>query len=320
MRASFQLRSAHYLYALTLTASAVCLFGWPGFFVAVLVCGVWAQILSGAVREQIKSKSLTDRSSRAGSLRLEFLAVGSIVAVMLIALMPAHSDFDAMQQSQASLRQIAKAVATYEVKHGCRLPTVIKDAEGRPMHSWRALVLSDIGEQRLESVYRFDEPWNSANNQLLHSCRPWHLQPFYLDVLHSELPQPQELTNVHLVHHPSGGWCVVEHEGVPINWAEPNELTWDELLELNQPPETNEGFWHFGVFRSRYRGRVIASSKQVATLHPGEEFSIAEIDQSSELGHVHFQYHFYRLVRIVVFSVLMLYPIRWLRGLENVPA
>lgn len=316
MRASFQLRSAHFLYALTLTASSVCLFGWPGLFVAILVCGVWAQILSGAVREQMKSE-VPGRSSRAGLLRVELLAVGSIVAVMLVALMPARSDFDSMQQSQASLRQIARAVSMYEAKHGCRLPAVINDATGRPMHSWRTLVLSDIGEQRLEAVYRFDEPWDSPNNQLLHSCRPWHLQPFYLDVLHSEQPQSRELTNVHLVRHPSGDWCVVEHEGVPVNWAEPNELTWDELQKLNQPPTTNEGFWHFGVLRSRYRGRVVATKEQVGVLHPGTKCSVVELERSGEVGQPHFQYHFYRLMRIIVFAVLVLYPIRWLRSLES---
>jgi hypothetical protein len=64
------------------------------------------------------------------------------------------------------LKQIGVALQQYEQRYGCFPPAYIPDAKGKPMHSWRVLVLQFIDE----SVYRdysFDEPWNGPNNRKL---------------------------------------------------------------------------------------------------------------------------------------------------------
>lgn len=71
-----------------------------------------------------------------------------------------------------NLGQIAKALRIYEEDHGEFPPAYITDANGRPMHSWRVLILPYIEERTLYEAYNFDEPWDGPNNIKLHSKIP----------------------------------------------------------------------------------------------------------------------------------------------------
>jgi hypothetical protein len=69
---------------------------------------------------------------------------------------------------QANIERIAQALRQYEIDHGTLPPAFIPDAAGKPMHSWRVLILPQLGEHGLHARYRFDEPWDGpANSQLL---------------------------------------------------------------------------------------------------------------------------------------------------------
>jgi hypothetical protein len=43
-------------------------------------------------------------------------------------------------------------------------PAFVADAQGRPMHSWRTLLLPWIEQQSLFNAYDFAEPWDGPNN------------------------------------------------------------------------------------------------------------------------------------------------------------
>jgi hypothetical protein len=47
-------------------------------------------------------------------------------------------------------------------------PAFVADESGRPMHSWRVLLLPYLDQQPLYDRYRFDEPWDGPNNSRLH--------------------------------------------------------------------------------------------------------------------------------------------------------
>lgn len=67
-----------------------------------------------------------------------------------------------------NLRQIAAAMVVYESTYESLPPPYISDAKGKPMHSWRVLLLPFLDEQELYDQYRFDEPWDGPNNKKLH--------------------------------------------------------------------------------------------------------------------------------------------------------
>jgi hypothetical protein len=86
---------------------------------------------------------------------------------------------------KVNLRAIALALQSYHADYGCYPPAYTTDASGRPMHSWRALILPYAGEDSLFKTYRLDEPWDGPNNSRLagrmpsiYGC-PAHLRPGY---------------------------------------------------------------------------------------------------------------------------------------------
>jgi prepilin-type processing-associated H-X9-DG protein len=68
-----------------------------------------------------------------------------------------------------NVRNIALALNNYHWKYGSLPPPYIADANGRPMHSWRVLILPYLDRNDLYGAYRFDEPWNGPNNSKLHN-------------------------------------------------------------------------------------------------------------------------------------------------------
>ncbi|MCL6505326.1 MAG: DUF1559 domain-containing protein [Pirellulales bacterium] len=68
------------------------------------------------------------------------------------------------------LRHIALALAQYRSEHGCLPPLYTQDAQGRPQHSWRALILPYLpGTGAVSGRYRYDEPWDGPSNRRLHA-------------------------------------------------------------------------------------------------------------------------------------------------------
>ena len=67
------------------------------------------------------------------------------------------------------LQDIGAAMVAYCNEHDRLPPPFIADAQGKPMHSWRVLILPYLGEQELYDQYRFDEPWDGPNNKKLHN-------------------------------------------------------------------------------------------------------------------------------------------------------
>jgi type II secretory pathway pseudopilin PulG len=64
----------------------------------------------------------------------------------------------------ANLIQIASALNAYASIHGTYPPPVVYDANGKAMHSWRVLILKELGQTALYNRYNFDEPWDSPSN------------------------------------------------------------------------------------------------------------------------------------------------------------
>jgi prepilin-type processing-associated H-X9-DG protein len=70
-------------------------------------------------------------------------------------------------QCKNNLKQIGLALHNYHDRYGCFPPAFIADGKGRPMHSWRVLLLPYLDQGPLYNLYRFDEPWDGPNNRKL---------------------------------------------------------------------------------------------------------------------------------------------------------
>lgn len=68
-----------------------------------------------------------------------------------------------------NLQQIVLAMLIYEKNHGSLPPAYTVDNSGKPLHSWRVLLLPYLGQQELYDQIKLDEPWDSPHNKHLHS-------------------------------------------------------------------------------------------------------------------------------------------------------
>lgn len=59
------------------------------------------------------------------------------------------------------------AVANYHETYGCFPPAYVADRDGRPVHSWRVLLLPFLEQRPLYDAYNFAEPWDGPHNRTL---------------------------------------------------------------------------------------------------------------------------------------------------------
>ncbi|MFO0942224.1 MAG: DUF1559 domain-containing protein [Pirellulales bacterium] len=74
-----------------------------------------------------------------------------------------------------NLGKVARALNAYAATYGTYPPPVIYDENGKPKHSWRVLILPQLGETSLYNQYNFDEPWDSQTNSMIFSKCPYVL-------------------------------------------------------------------------------------------------------------------------------------------------
>jgi len=154
---------------------------------------------------------------------------------------------------QGHLKQIVVALHSYHDDYGCFPPAVIRDQNGRPMHSWRVLLLPYLEQLKLYASYRFDEPWDGPNNKLL----PTADMPYYSCPEHPGVrgkTSPTDTSYVVIVGPKSafpGDQCValsditddhgntilvVEIANSGIHWIEPRDLHVTQMARQINPP------------------------------------------------------------------------------------
>jgi hypothetical protein len=180
------------------------------------------------------------------------------------------------------LRKHAAALRTYHTTHGCFPPACITDKAGKPIHSWRAVLLplvdtSDVKE--FEPAYDYHEPWNGPNNSKVSwgtSRYRHHVGHVYCcprdDSWWGYKGQGPDMASYFSVVGPQTAWrgatpvklddlpergrrmiLLVEASRCNINWKEPKDLTFDEAaagVRRQEPPyisgchSIGGDYWH----------------------------------------------------------------------------
>lgn len=185
------------------------------------------------------------------NLFMGFLVVGVLVALLLPNVSRSRP---AARRSQCkyNLKQIGLALRGYHDAYGCFPPAYVADASGRPMHSWRVLILPYIDKsflgneaQSFHERYRFDEAWDGPNNRHLESNNEFRIFQCPSD---SNNQASKSMTNYLAVIGPSAAWIgseptkvddfpdgksttlhVVEVANSGIHWMEPRDLHFGQM-------------------------------------------------------------------------------------------
>ncbi len=105
----------------------------------------------------------------------EVLVVLGILGLLVALLLPAtRSAGPAARRSQCvnNLKQISLALHNYEEAHKALPPSYSVDSTGRPLHSWRTLILPFLGEEELYRTIDLTKPWNDPVNATALGARP----------------------------------------------------------------------------------------------------------------------------------------------------
>jgi hypothetical protein len=149
-----------------------------------------------------------------------------------------------------NLKQIGLALHNYHDTYNSFPPAYVCDANGKPMHSWRVLVLPFMEQQALYDQYRFDEPWDGPNNRLLaaqirkfYSCPQDHGHPGSTETSYVAIvgpgtawPGEKAATFADFQDGTSNVLLVVEVHNSGIHWMEPRDLHVTQMATVINPP------------------------------------------------------------------------------------
>ena len=174
------------------------------------------------------------------------LMVPCLIALLLPAVQQAR---EAARRTQCknNLRQIAMAMHIYHDTYGSFPPAVTYSADGKPMHSWRVLLLPFLNERPLYSQYNMNEPWNSpANSQLLSQMPKVYACPsappgtgethYAVPVGAKTMFPPERAVSIReITDGTSNTIMVLETHGWNLNWMAPVDVTVSAGMPEAQP-------------------------------------------------------------------------------------
>lgn len=176
-----------------------------------------------------------------------FLLCGGIAVALLLPAVSTAREAARRTQCNNNLKQILLALHNYHDVHKTFPPAYLADSNGKPMHSWRVLILPYLEAGHIYSQYNFDEPWDSPGNRYVAELM---LPVFRCPSDGSQMggmsyvlvtgkgtmfdgekgigiPQITDGTNQTL--------AIVEVKGAGIEWTEPRDLDIEQFTRLFGP-------------------------------------------------------------------------------------
>jgi hypothetical protein len=146
-----------------------------------------------------------------------------------------------MSSSQGRLSQLRLALRNYHEVYGSLPPAYLSDSKGKPLYSWRVLLLPFTDGEEIYNRYRLAEPWDSPYNlALAESCQD---RNFFRTA--NDFDSKSDWTSIVAITSgnnepipminstgPGHEFIFVEMLSSGIHWAEPRDVSSEEFLEM----------------------------------------------------------------------------------------
>lgn len=195
------------------------------------------------------SPGFTTGQTRSAAGLLEILVTIAIVAILIALFLPAtRSAREPARRSQCknNLKQIGLALYNYQEEHGALPPAYTVDENGKPLHSWRTLILPYLYQKPLYDSIDLSKPWNDpANAKAYATVLPAYACPS------TELPESHTtylaLVGSECSFHPteprtfkdfadgksSTAWVIDASMGEAVHWMDPRDSGNQFFLNFN---------------------------------------------------------------------------------------
>lgn len=198
--------------------------------------------------------------ARIGFTLVEFLVVLAIIAVLVALLAPATRMGGARHaarraQCKNNLKQIGLALHNYHDQYQAFPPAYTVDEQGRPLHSWRVLILPFMDAKTLYDQINLTKPWNDPANAAVAAKRPSFYacpstdiaaeQTTYLAIVGADcgLLAGQSRTLASITDGTSNTLVVIDApQSNAVHWMSPDDANEKLLLGMNDQTE----FQHTG--------------------------------------------------------------------------
>lgn len=325
-------RIPHLLYVIAQFGVTIGLFGAAGILVAGFIAGAWAFLYFSR------------------SLLVAFgVLAGVTVLLMCLGLPALQFTKSAAKRTLCAnnLKQLAIALQGYEATHGCFPPAYLTDETGRPMHSWRVLILPFVERPDLYEKYNFSEPWDGPNNRKLAVVMPriyacpveaqqrgaGNVLTNYVAVVgeNTMWPESSSVKVQDIYDAPGNTLHLVETQGHPIHWMEPRDLSHDQAVQLLAAPaerehehgHANKSFFYRNVFTGR---NAVFADARVDHFPPGMPHAVATALLTQGGGEVLDQddlvypanvgprkLNYGNCLRLALFVLVTFWPVVWMR-------
>ncbi len=321
---------AHFLYAVALPSSAILLFNPIAIIISPILLTAWAVVFY----------------SRSRPIGLCIVCALAFLHFCLYSVFVpnVHQQraITVRPECNNNLKQIMLAVHNYHEDYGWFPPAFVADENGRPMHSWRVLLLPYIDELIFYDDYRFDEPWDSeANRKLLlgtpqvYAC-PSHGNSMdgdgvtsYVAVVgpRSAFPDDRGRTLEQFPDETSTTVMVIETDSDSIPWTEPRDIELSAAVRLLGATDADaigthqhkEFFFEYQPVRhvTLVDGRVGSApagldaelARQLLTVDDGNPSAVR--DTSPLASQPHRKLQVFNVFRFALFTFFAVLPLPW---------
>jgi prepilin-type processing-associated H-X9-DG protein len=171
----------------------------------------------------------------------------TIIFFMIAPISPNVHELRRRGECANHLRNIGDALFAYEQEQHSLPPAFVVDSRGKTLLSWRVSLLPYLDYLPVYEGFRRDEAWNAPRNRVFSQIPiSWYLCPDgtavcpttnYLAVVGPQTAWPGATgRKLSEIKDPSKTILVIEVANSNINWAEPRDLTIDQIAQgINAP-------------------------------------------------------------------------------------
>jgi prepilin-type processing-associated H-X9-DG protein len=238
-------------------------------FALWILAGIPAMILGfRALKEIERSEGRTTGSGLASS-GIVFAGLSFVIVPLLAFQLRSAREAAQSARCMVNLKEIGLAMHRYHEAARQLPPAGITDAQGKPLLSWRVLLLPFLGEVELFEQFHLDEPWDGPHNKgLLEMMPPIYserdqppgeigLTRYQVFVGPGTLFEPKAVVRLADVEDVKEHTIMVVEASDPVPWTKPAELVFDP----GKPLARLDGI-HSGGFNALFADGMVRFLKQ----------------------------------------------------------